>query len=110
MTNSAARQPISISLVLPGFRLAELLTHRMRAEEDAPSQHGADQVPTEDPYPGELPETEVRQQQRQHHEREFADEEPERHPDHETWLPRGAVDGGHHRDAISDVEQAMDRR
>src|SRR5213594_659983 len=93
--------------VFLSFGLTQLLRERMGAGEDGERDDTAHQVPTDDSHPHELAEADLRQHHRQHREREFDDEEAERHRQQEPRLARRAVDRPHYDDAVRHVEHEV---
>src|SRR2546425_7248199 len=97
-------------LVFLCFSLTQLLRQRMGAGEDSERDDAAHQIPTDDSHPRELAEADLRQQHRQHREREFDDEEAERDRQQEPRLAPGAVDRPYHDDAVHHVEHEVQDR
>src|SRR5436190_22194577 len=77
-----------------GLRLQQLPPQRMAPPQHDEGDHGAHEVAAEDPDPGELPQTGMRQNHRQHHESELEDEKEERRAQQQAGFARRAL---HHR-------------
>src|SRR3989454_11681613 len=84
---------------LPIGRL-ELPLEGVPAREHHERQHRADQVAAEDPHPGELAQSYVREQHRRHDERELQNEEAEGREDEQRRRAYRAVHDGEEDDAV----------
>src|SRR5207249_3108429 len=67
------------SVIVFFFSLPHLCRQRMPSSEDDDRDCRTDQTPAKDSDPGELPESEMRKQDRDQREHEFDDREPEGH-------------------------------
>src|SRR5881296_3015836 len=95
------------SLALCFFGTADLGREWVASRQQREGDRHPEQVRAENANPGELSETEMRQQHGQHREGQLYDQESERHRDHETRHSGSAVDRRHDHDAVQDVEEVV---
>src|SRR5213593_1256816 len=92
------------------LRLLQALPQGVPPRQHHERDDGSNQVPAQNPDPGELPKTDLREQHREHGEPELEDEEGECGAEDQARLERRAVHHGDGRYAVRQAERVVQNR
>src|SRR2546426_3210213 len=97
------------SLFPLGRTIPELLGQWMPSPENQECEGGPHRVPAKDPGPGEPAEAPLRQDRREHHERELEQEKRERRAHHQAGLARRRMYHAYRDDPVCQTENEVQR-